>query len=105
MAKSWKEIVALPAYQELPPENQEQVRQAYFDEVVAPSLSYSDLADARSAFDEATAPPPPPKQNASFAGDVVDLTQRGFLNSVGGLLDFAGADTGCLLYTSDAADE
>lgn len=54
--KSWKEVVALPAYQALSPERQERLRNDYFFEVLAPNLEYTELASARAKFDAETKP-------------------------------------------------
>lgn len=106
MAKSWNEVVALPAYQALTPEKQERLRNAYFDEVLAPALDYTELATAREVFDAETAPPAPPQPNSSLLGDVVDLGQKGFYDAAGGVLDLAGLDSGAeWLYDQGKAQE
>lgn len=106
MAKSWNEVVALPAYQALTPEKQERLRNAYFDEVLAPALDYTELATAREVFDAETAPPEPPQPNSSLLGDVVDLAQKGAYDAAGGVLDLAGLDSGAeWLYDQGQAQE
>jgi hypothetical protein len=106
MAKSWNEVVALPAYQALTPEKQERLRNAYFEEVLAPALDYTELATAREVFDAETAPPAPPQPNSSWVGDVVDLAQKGAYDAAGGVLDLAGLDSGAeWLYDQGQAQE
>jgi N12 class adenine-specific DNA methylase len=106
MAKSWNEVVALPAYQALTPEKQERLRNAYFEEVLAPELDYTELATAREVFDAETAPPAPPQPNSSLLGDVVDLAQKGAYDAAGGVLDLAGLDSGAeWLYDQGQAQE
>ncbi|MEM6162037.1 lytic transglycosylase domain-containing protein [Erwinia sp. P6884] len=69
MAKPWREVIASPQYQALPPEQQAAAQQQYFSEVVAPQAG-SQAEQARQAFYSAY---PLPAQ-ADSAGD------EGFLN-------------------------
>lgn len=50
MAKAWKDVIASPQYQALPPEQQAEAQAQYFDEVVAPKVSSNEWAAARNQF-------------------------------------------------------
>jgi len=50
MALAWKDVIAKPEFQSLPPETKEKARQQYFEEVVAPKAG-DKLEDARTQFD------------------------------------------------------
>lgn len=51
--KPWKDVIASPGYQALPPDQQEAARNQYFAEVVAPQLGGNQqaIAQAKSQFD------------------------------------------------------
>jgi len=55
MAKKWAEVAASPAYQSLAPEQQEEARSQYWNEVVAPNVPQSEHDQVRQAFDTDTA--------------------------------------------------
>ncbi|HYQ25131.1 hypothetical protein [Stenotrophomonas sp.] len=54
MAKKWVEVAASPAYQALAPEQQEEARNQYWNEVVAPNVPQAEHAYVRQAFDSDT---------------------------------------------------
>lgn len=54
MAKKWVEVAASPAYQALAPEQQEEARNQYWSEVVAPNVPQQEQATVRQAFDADT---------------------------------------------------
>ncbi len=54
MAKKWVEVAASPAYQALAPEQQEEARNQYWNEVVAPNVPQAEHAQVRQAFDSDT---------------------------------------------------
>lgn len=53
MPKPWKDVAASPAYQALPPDQQDAARNQYFAEVVVPQLGgdQQSIAQAKSQFD------------------------------------------------------
>lgn len=60
MAKAWKEVVASPQYQALPPDQQAAAQEQYFNEVVAPQAGDQAEAARQQFF---TAYPAPSQQN------------------------------------------
>lgn len=54
MAKKWVEVASSPAYQALAPEQQEEARNQYWNEVVAPNVPVAEHAHVRQAFDSDT---------------------------------------------------
>lgn len=54
MAKKWVEVASSPAYQALAPEQQEEARNQYWNEVVAPNVPAAEHAQVRQAFDSDT---------------------------------------------------
>lgn len=79
MAQPWSQVVASPAYQALPPEQQEAARQQYFTQVVAPQVNDpGQLASVRAQFDAATSPGPTAK-TAPQPGDIVVRPDAGQL--------------------------
>lgn len=55
MAQPWAQVAANPAYQQLPPDQQEAARQQYFAQVVAPQISDpSQVQAAKAQFDAQT---------------------------------------------------
>jgi len=75
MAKKWKEVTANPEFQALPPDKQEQIRQQYFDAVVAPNVPEASRGAAKQQFDAATGPKPRvniPAEVAKRSGYVTD---------------------------------
>lgn len=54
MAKKWVEVASSPAYQALAPEQQEEARNQYWNEVVAPNVPTAEHAQVRQAFDNDT---------------------------------------------------
>lgn len=57
MAQSWTQVTQNPAYQALPPDQQEAARQQYFQQVVAPQIQDpSQVQMAKAQFDKATGP-------------------------------------------------
>lgn len=50
MAKAWKDVIASPQYQALPPEQQAEAQAQYFEEVVAPKVSSDEWGAARDQF-------------------------------------------------------
>ncbi|WP_329762630.1 hypothetical protein [Stenotrophomonas maltophilia] len=54
MAKKWVEVASSPAYQALAPEQQEEARNQYWNEVVAPNVPVAEQAQVRQAFDSDT---------------------------------------------------
>lgn len=58
MAKKWAEVVQSDAYKALTPDEQEQSRQLYFEEVVKPQLAESDWEASKKLFDEETGTQP-----------------------------------------------
>jgi hypothetical protein len=65
--KAWKDVIASPTFRQLAPAQQEDARQQYFHEVVAPQLNNpKEIAEAKAQFDAQygrqvpTISPPPP---------------------------------------------
>lgn len=57
MAQSWSQVTQNPAYQALPPDQQEAARQQYFQQVVAPQLpDDNSRTQAKVQFDKQTGP-------------------------------------------------
>lgn len=57
MAQSWSQVAQNPAYQALPPDQQEAARQQYFQQVVAPQLPDDNArTQAKAQFDKQTGP-------------------------------------------------
>ena len=56
MAKPWAAVASDPAYQSLPPDQQEAARQQYFSDVVAPQVPPEKLDYVRQQFDTNTKP-------------------------------------------------
>lgn len=57
MARSWSQVAQNPAYQALPPDQQEAARQQYFQQVVAPQLPDDNARSmAKTQFDQQTGP-------------------------------------------------
>lgn len=57
MAQSWSQVTQNPAYQALPPDQQEAARQQYFQQVVAPQLPDDNARSmAKAQFDKQTGP-------------------------------------------------
>lgn len=54
MAKKWVEVASSSAYQALAPEQQEEARNQYWNEVVAPNVPAAEHAQVRQAFDNDT---------------------------------------------------
>lgn len=54
MAKKWVDVAASPAYQALAPEQQEEARNQYWNEVVAPHVPADEHSQVRQAFDSDT---------------------------------------------------
>ncbi|KOQ78883.1 hypothetical protein ABW45_04775 [Stenotrophomonas maltophilia] len=54
MAKKWVEVASSPAYQALAPEQQEEARNQYWNEVVAPNVPAEEHSQVRQAFDSDT---------------------------------------------------
>ncbi len=71
MAKPWAEVAASPQYQALSPEQQEQARSQYFEQVVLPRVPAGREQDARAQFWNAAtgagSVSAPPKQNSEPA--------------------------------------
>ncbi|WP_422720165.1 hypothetical protein [Erwinia aphidicola] len=88
MAKAWKEVMASPQYQSLPPDQQAAAQEQYFTEVVAPQAGES-AEQAKQAFFSAYPPATqsqqqsPNQQNPSFlqqAGNAIEQAGRGLVN-------------------------
>lgn len=57
MAQSWSQVTQNPAYQALPPDQQEAARQQYFQQVVSPQLPDDNARNqAKAQFDKQTGP-------------------------------------------------
>src|SRR5262245_61686024 len=54
MAKKWSDVAASAAFQSLTPEEQEEARLQYFDEIIAPQVPDDDLESVREMFDADT---------------------------------------------------
>ena len=74
MAATWSEIQADKEFRTLSFDEQEQVRNTYFNEVIAPDISTSDLDDARKYFDEQTKPTILSRAK-DLAGDAIDYVK------------------------------
>lgn len=53
---TWQQIISSDAYQKAGGEEREAVRQAFFDQVIAPDMATEDIEAARAEFDRKTAP-------------------------------------------------
>lgn len=69
---TWDEVTAKPGYQGLEPEQKEQVRDAYWKEVIAPKLPPEQQKLARQAFDNDTLPKKGPQASGGTVGKVLD---------------------------------
>lgn len=69
MAKKWSDVAASSAFQALSLDEQEDARQQYFDEIVAPQVSDGDLASVREMFDIDTRRPAAPGDKIPAGGD------------------------------------
>lgn len=69
---TWDEVTAKPAYQGLEPEQKEQVRDAYWKEVIAPKILPEQQKLARQAFDKDTLPKDGPQASGGTVGKVLD---------------------------------
>jgi hypothetical protein len=56
MARKWAEVTADPKYQALPPDEQERMRQLYFQQVVVPQIQPDQVDTIRAQFDAETGP-------------------------------------------------
>lgn len=56
MAKKWVEVASSPAYQALAPEQQEEARSQYWNEVIAPQVPEQERETVRQQFDADTSP-------------------------------------------------
>lgn len=56
MAKKWVEVAASPEFNALEPQQQEEARQQYWREVVAPNVPQDQLQSVQSEFDADTLP-------------------------------------------------
>ncbi|WP_338518895.1 DNA transfer protein [Erwinia aphidicola] len=88
MAKAWKEVMASPQYQSLPPDQQTAAQEQYFNEVVAPQAGES-AEQAKQAFFSAYPPAtqsqqqPSNQQEPAFlqqAGNAIEQAGRGLVN-------------------------
>jgi ribosomal protein L24 len=96
MFRSWKEVIALPAFQALSPDQQEQARLAYFERVVAPGLTpQTDLDQAWAEFDVETAPRTERTWGEALADTGLQLAEGG--------LNIVGAPVSLLAPESDLA--
>lgn len=68
----WKDVTAKPMYQGLTPEQKEQVREAYWKEVIAPKVPPDQQKVARQAFDRDTLPKDGPQASGGSVGKVLD---------------------------------
>lgn len=68
----WEDVVAKPTYQGLSPEQKEQVRNAYWTEVIAPKIPVDQQKVARQAFDKDTVPKNGPQASGGTVGKVLD---------------------------------
>lgn len=73
MAKAWSEVAASDEYQALSDSDKNEAQNAYFDEVVAPKVSGSDVDAARSEFFAAYPPNTGPRQK--FRGASVERAE------------------------------
>lgn len=83
---TWDEVTAKPGYQGLEPAQKEQVRDAYWKEVIAPKIPVDQQKLARQAFDKDTLPKDGPQASGGTVGKVLDYalgSQLGILE--GGL--------------------
>lgn len=80
---TWDEVAAKPAYQGLEPAQKEQVRDAYWNEVIAPKIPKEHQKVARQAFDKDTLPKSGPQASGGTVGKVLDYA----LGSQVGLLE------------------
>jgi len=95
MARSWQEIVELPEFQQLKPEEQESLRNEYFRYYVAPSIETPDLDAARATFDAETAPRTERTWGEALADTGLQLAEGG--------LNIVGAPVSLLAPESDVA--
>lgn len=81
MAKLWSDVAASSAFQALNTDEQEEARQQYFDEVVAPQVPEEDLGLVRGQFDEDTihraAPSSAPMTRGGHRGPMVTQLDDG----------------------------
>jgi hypothetical protein len=89
MAKAWKDVIASPQYQQLPPEQQAAAQDQYFNEVVAPQAG--DQADAaRQQFFAAYPPVVSAQSQESVVGSGQQQSQQAQSQQDGGVLSFLG---------------
>ena len=62
MAKPWSDVASSDEFKALDPQQQDQARQQYFDQVVKPQVPAGDLDAARAQFLQSTAPTSSPSQ-------------------------------------------
>lgn len=89
MAKPWAEVASSDQFKALAPEQQEQAREQYFDQIVAPQVPKDQIGMARAQFDQQTAP----KAEGGAGSDLVrqlGLTTRDAINGVTSLPAMAG---------------
>ncbi|GAB3401186.1 DNA transfer protein [Erwinia aphidicola] len=88
MAKAWKEVIASPQYQSLPPDQQAAAQEQYFNEVVSPQAGES-AEQAKQAFFSAYPPATQSQQQSSNqqepsflqqAGNAIEQAGRGLVN-------------------------
>lgn len=68
----WEDVIAKPTYQGLNPEQKEQVRNAYWTEIIAPKIPVDQQKIARQAFDKDTLPKHGPQASGGSVGKVLD---------------------------------
>lgn len=90
MAKPWAEVSSSDQFKALAPQQQEQAREQYFDQVVAPKVPKDQIGAARAQFDEQTAPKTDSGGAGSELGRQLGLTARDAINGIASLPAMAG---------------
>lgn len=75
MAKPWSDVANSDEFKALDPQQQDQARQQYFDQVVKPQVPATDLDAARTQFLQSTAPAVPESQQR--AEKVANFSESG----------------------------
>lgn len=90
MAKPWAEVASSDQFKALAPEQQEQARAQYFDQVVAPQVPKDQIDVARAQFDQQTALKTDGGGTGSELVRQLGLTARDAINGITGLPAMVG---------------
>lgn len=90
---SWGDVKSQPGFSDLPFDKQDQVREQYFKDVVAPNVPKDAIDQVKAAFDKDTAIPGyvVPDATDKEVMRQVGLTARDTVEGLGGMLNFVGS--------------